>query len=209
MKNISIGFAVFGALFTIVGCSSTPRSTVPVDPFSSLTTGNDRFLHQAFHDLSAGQNPKAVVISCSDSRVAPEIIFNQNAGDLFTIRSAGEALSNYDVASAEYAVEHLGTKLIIVMGHSSCGAVKTAVTTPVGQSAGSKNLDQLVAKLRPQLGQYDANDGELIQAAKNNVDATANDLIARSEILKKDLDENKIEIKHALYHLKNGQVDIW
>lgn len=89
--------------------------------------------------LSTGQAPQAIVLSCSDSRVAPEIVFDQKLGEMFTVRSAGEALSSQAIASIEFAIAKLGSKLIVVMGHTKCGAIKAAVDTLSGGSAGSEN----------------------------------------------------------------------
>ena len=99
----------------------------------SLKEGNERFVAGALtpkddyatlrEQLSAGQQPFAVVLCCSDSRVAPEIIFDQKLGDLFVIRNAGNVVDEDVLGSIEYAVEHLGTQLVVVLGHSSCGAV--------------------------------------------------------------------------------------
>lgn len=104
-----------------------------LDPFEELVAGNLRFIedhpvhpHQnlaRLHELEAGQHPIAVVISCSDSRVPPELIFDQGLGDLFVIRNAGNIVDDYELGSVEYAVEHLHTKLVVVMGHESCGAI--------------------------------------------------------------------------------------
>ena len=98
-----------------------------------LKSGNARFISGALtpkddysalrEKLSAGQHPFAVVLCCSDSRVAPEIIFDQKLGDLFVIRNAGNVIDKHVLGSIEYAVEHLGTSLVVVMGHSCCGAV--------------------------------------------------------------------------------------
>jgi carbonic anhydrase len=112
-------------------------------PIERLISGNKRFLneklihpHQNKKTLLENQNaqhPFAVILTCSDSRVAPEILFDQGIGDLFVIRNAGNLISNIDMGSIEYAVEHLDAKLIIVLGHTECGAIKAYV--------GDKNND--------------------------------------------------------------------
>ena len=103
------------------------------DPLTTLKKGNERFvsgkllhIHQdsvKIKELIAGQDPKAVIVGCSDSRVSPEILFDQGMGDLFVIRTAGNVMSDYELGSIEYATEHLHTKLVVVMGHTHCGAI--------------------------------------------------------------------------------------
>ena len=120
---------------------------------SELNTGNKQYLSgEADMDVSAslrdqltnGQKPHTVVITCSDSRVPPELIFNADLGELFTIRTAGNVVGDYEVGSVEYAVDHLGSQLVLVMGHSSCGAVGAAVE---GHASG--NVASIVNKPPP------------------------------------------------------------
>ena len=99
-----------------------------------LQEGNQRFVeNQSMHnqkacdDLVAGQNPSAVILGCADSRVPPELIFDQGLGDLFVIRVAGNVVTPTQLGSIEYAVEHLGTEVVVVLGHSGCGAVKATL----------------------------------------------------------------------------------
>lgn len=104
--------------------------------------------------LSQGQRPHTVVLSCSDSRVPPEVVFDQRLGEIFTVRVAGQVLSSSTIGSIEYAVEHLGSNLILVMGHSSCGAVKAAHGTLQGGDAGSPALNLLVKNIHPRISSY-------------------------------------------------------
>lgn len=103
------------------------------DPLHRLIEGNDRYQHdhpahpdqslERMKALKEGQHPFAVVVSCSDSRVPPELIFDQGLGDIFVIRTAGNVIGDYELGSIEYAVEHLGVRLVVVMGHENCGAI--------------------------------------------------------------------------------------
>ena len=123
----------------------------------SLKEGNERFVAGALtpkddyatlrEQLSAGQQPFAVVLCCSDSRVAPEIIFDQKLGDLFVIRNAGNVVDKHVLGSIEYAVEHLGTPLVVVMGHSSCGAV---TATRMGEAL-PDNIMALAKHIKPSI----------------------------------------------------------
>jgi carbonic anhydrase len=131
-------------IFSVFGCKKQDEKKVNSNKqdhnltcLEQLTAGNERFLNEktihphqnktAVIDNQNGQKPFAVIITCSDSRVSPEIIFDQGLGDLFVIRNAGNLISNIDMGSIEYAVEHLDAKLIVVLGHTECGAVKAYI----------------------------------------------------------------------------------
>lgn len=139
MKNRIIVLALL--LATIVSCKKETTPEVVTDknetPIEKLISGNKRFIdektihpHQNKKTVLANQDaqhPFAVVLTCSDSRVSPEILFDQGIGDLFVIRNAGNLISDIDMGSIEYAVEHLDAKLIVVLGHTECGAIKAYV----------------------------------------------------------------------------------
>ena len=139
-------FLILLILLTIIGCTKEDKSNADQKNKTSLEKlidGNQRFLNEkTIHphqnkksvlDNQNSQHPFAVIVTCSDSRVAPEILFDQGIGDLFVIRNAGNLISDIDMGSIEYAVEHLHTKLIVVLGHTECGAIKAYV--------GDKNND--------------------------------------------------------------------
>ena len=139
MKNRILALAL--VLATTLSCKKEATSAVVTDknetPIEKLISGNKRFIEEkTIHphqnkktvlDNQNAQHPFAVVLTCSDSRVAPEILFDQGIGDIFVIRNAGNLISDIDMGSIEYAVEHLDTKLIIVLGHTECGAIKAYV----------------------------------------------------------------------------------
>lgn len=186
-----------------------------------LQNGNVRYLKRAFRAdgrgaedrkrLSTGQKPHAIVLSCSDSRVPPEIVFDQALGEIFVIRVAGEALDSSVVASIEYAIEHLGSRLLVVMGHSQCGAVKAALATKEGESAGSSDLDRLVGDIRPRLKtvakEKPSTNFEVESAV--NADGVARDLLKRSEIIRKKVEAGSLLIKTALYRIDTGKVSFY
>lgn len=141
--------AVIIITFFTVSCKNNDREITTtaaanqnLTPIEQLTTGNQRFLdeksihpHQNKESVlknQDGQKPFAVIITCSDSRVSPEIIFDQGIGDLFVIRNAGNLISDIDMGSIEYAVEHLGTKLVVILGHTECGAIKAYINDKNG-----------------------------------------------------------------------------
>lgn len=139
MKNRILALALL--LATTISCKKEATSAVVTDknetPIEKLISGNKRFIEEkTIHphqnkktvlDNQNAQHPFAVVLTCSDSRVAPEILFDQGIGDIFVIRNAGNLISDIDMGSIEYAVEHLDTKLIVVLGHTECGAIKAYV----------------------------------------------------------------------------------
>ncbi len=184
-----------------------------------LINGNKRFTHKTVRkdgiskreiaSLSSGQKPHAIVLSCSDSRVPPEIVFDQKLGEIFVVRTAGQSLDSSAIASIEYAVSHLGSNLIVVMGHESCGAVKAALSTLNGGDAGSPSLNKLVADLHPRLARFSripASKGVLAESW-SNVEGVTNDLAARSEIIQKAMESGELKIEKALYHLSSGEVE--
>jgi carbonic anhydrase len=186
-----------------------------------LTNGNSRYVKKHFRAdgrmpadrqrLLAGQKPHAIVLSCSDSRVPPEIVFDQALGEIFVVRVAGEALDSSVIASIEYAVEHFDTHLLVVMGHTQCGAVEAALTTKDGTSAGSEAMDKLLADIKPRLKSVmsQAPSHNLEIESTLNADGAARDLVKRSEILRKKVEAGELVIKPALYRLDSGKVSFY
>lgn len=198
------------------------RQSGPVSAEKALTVmkkGNERFLtnhlrkdgtdQKTIKRLAEGQKPHTIVLSCSDSRVPPEVVFDQKLGEIFTIRTAGQALDFSAIASIEYAVAHLGTNLIVIMGHESCGAVKAALDTLKGGDAGSVSLNKLVGDLHPRLKRFSElsrTDGVIVESWIN-VEGVATDLMDRSEMIRKLVESGDIRIQKALYHLSSGTVE--
>lgn len=187
-----------------------------------IQSGNKRFVEGRLNNsnqdkatrekLVSGQQPPVIVLSCSDSRVPPEKIFDQGLGQIFTIRIAGHVLNAEAIASIEYAVEHLGAKALVVMGHDSCGAVKAALTTPNGKSAGSPSLDQLIAKIKPGIAAFkniSSDDKTLEGPVKANVTATVKELIKKSKIVRQAFEANHLTLAQGIYHLASGEVEFW
>jgi carbonic anhydrase len=159
--------------------------------------------------LVLGQKPYAIVLSCSDSRVPPEIVFDQKLGEIFVVRTAGQSLDYSAIASIEYAVSHLGSNLIVIMGHESCGAVKAALATLKGEDTGSPWLNSLVHDLHPHLKRFSElyqTDGVVVESWAN-IEGVAHDLLERSEIVKHLVQSGEVRIENALYHLGSGEVE--
>lgn len=167
---------------------------------------NPRELVQLRHTLAQGQHPKVIVLACSDSRVAPELLFDMTLGDLFVIRAAGNIADPIELGSMEYAVEHLGSTLLVVLGHEKCGAVTAACS---GEKMPTPNLQAIVDKIDPAVTQartYTKADGLLDAAILENVHQSARDVLANSEALRHAFEQGKLSVIEAVYKLDAGEV---
>ncbi len=167
---------------------------------SEAVRSPERRLH-----LASGQRPRAGVLACSDSRVPPEILFDQGLGDIFVVRNAGNIASVEAIGSLEYAVAHLGIPLIIVLGHSGCGAVQSALCDdPI-----SPFLRSLVAAIRPSVEATASMAGDLCDhAAQYHAGRTATILSACSPALRHPCDDGRLTILAAYYRQESGDVTI-
>lgn len=171
-----------------------------------LQTNDDAELRQ---DLAEnGQHPYAVIITCSDSRVVPERVFNAGFGEIFTIRTAGNVVSAFEIGSAEYGVEHLGAPLIVVMGHTRCGAVTAALEAEPGEAADDSIAD-IVDEILPSVAEAEVEGADeatlLDEAILNNVSHSIEKL-RTSEILRTFEAEGKLRIVGAIYNIETGEV---
>lgn len=183
--------------------------------WDSLMAGNRRFvagkprardLVSLRQKLVSGQSPEAIILSCSDSRVGPELIFDQSLGDIFVVRTAGNVADAISLGSIEYAVEHLHSTVLVVLGHQKCGAVNAACS---GEKMPSPNLDAIVEKISPAVNQaktYAKADDLVESAIKENVHRSAMDLVANSEIIRSAVKSGKLSVIEAEYGLESGQV---
>ena len=196
------------------GMTRTPETV-----WKHLLDGNHRFVEgQSAHPnqdpsrrekLTAGQNPAVVVLSCSDSRVPVEIIFDQGLGDIFVIRTAGHITDLSVLASLEFAVDSLGVSLVVVLGHESCGAVKAAHSALEGGALPGGFQRVLVEKVTPSLlaarkdGQNDIQDLE-----RRHVREIVNHIIDRSPEIKTRLNHGKVGVVGMRYHLGDGRAEV-
>jgi carbonic anhydrase len=182
-------------------------------PLQALIDGNQRFasghpLHQnqdaqRRSDVAGGQHPFAIVVGCSDSRVPPEIIFDQGLGDLFVVRVAGNIVNDQALGSIEYAVEHLGAHVIVVLGHDGCGAVKAAVDG--GDMPG--HLGSVTAAIAPAVETARHDPGDLLDNAINeNVLRVVNQIKTSEPILSHDVEAGNLTVVGARYELSSGTV---
>ena len=150
--------------------------------------------------LKNGQNPYAVIVSCSDSRVTPTTVFNAGLGELFDIRLAGNVVDDDALGSIEYAVEHLNTPLIVVMGHQSCGAVTATYNEVVKGEKVSGNMESFVKKITPSVNK----NGTIDYAIHTNIDMVVKE-ISEDKGIKTLIDQGKVKVVGAYYDL-NGNV---
>lgn len=153
-------------------------------------------------ELTKGQSPYAIVLSCADSRVVPELAFDSGLGELFTVRVAGNVANSSSIASMEYAVAHLGSEVIVVMGHESCGAVTAAMN---GGDNGY-NLNHLLSHIAPAIA-ASSKDAPVNDVVKKNAQLTAEELKTRSTIIREAVESGKVKIVPAYYNLDSGKVD--
>ncbi|MDT0676430.1 carbonic anhydrase [Autumnicola musiva] len=177
-----------------------------------LKKGNERFTadnkegklqdKSRREELTKGQSPYAIVLSCADSRVVPELAFDSGLGELFTVRVAGNVANSSSIASMEYAVAHLNTEIIVVMGHESCGAVTAALS---GGDNGY-NLNHLLSHIAPAIS-ASGKDAPVNDVVKKNAQLTAEELKTRSTIIREAAESGKVKIVPAYYNLDSGKVD--
>jgi len=184
------------------------------DPIELLLEGNKRYVEgKSIHpnqgsskrtELSSGQKPFAVILGCSDSRVPPEILFDQGIGDLFVIRVAGNIVDDVVLGSIEYAVEHLGTKLVVILGHSKCGAVKATVKG--GEAHG--HIWSIANIIMPAVEKARGQQGDIVEnAIKNNMEMTIEKIKSSEPILTKAVKEGRVKVIGAYYDIESGVVE--
>jgi carbonic anhydrase len=185
--------------------------------FVSNVRGAEAFLNQARRaELSASQAPFAIILGCSDSRVPAEIVFDQGLGDLFVIRVAGNIVAPSQVGSVEFAAERFGTRLVVVLGHSRCGAILATLEELRRPSENqSRNLKSIVDRVRPSVeGLLETDlrrdmDALINQAVRLNIRASTNHLRHGSEILEQLIKDDGLLIVGAEYSLETGVVEFF
>ena len=179
-----------------------------------LKEGNKRFVSDKLEgnlqnssrreNLTVGQDPYAIILSCADSRVVPELAFDTGLGELFVVRVAGNIANTSSIVSIEYAVAHIGSPVIVVMGHESCGAVTAAVQ---GGDNGY-NLNHLLGQIYPAVIASKEN-ADLSEIIIKNAEFSVAEMKNRSAIISDAIDNGKLTIVSAYYHLDTGVVDFF
>lgn len=185
--------------------------------FVSDARGGDSLTSQARrNELTAGQEPFAIILGCSDSRVPAEIVFDQGLGDLFVIRVAGNIVASSQVGSVEFAAAQYGTRLVVVLGHSQCGAILATLEQLQQQKDHqSRNLRSIVDRIRPSVeallatGSSHDHDALVRDAVRANIRESANHLRHGSEVLEQMIRNDALLVVGAEYSLETGVVDFF
>lgn len=197
------------------GHGDTGEGVSPEDVLKRLMEGNRRFALDApvgpdrsqNHrlEIAEGQKPFAIIVTCSDSRLPPELIFDQGFGDVFVVRSAGNVVDDVALGSIEYALDHLGVKLIVVLGHTRCGAVKA--TLEGGELTG--HLPAIAALIVPAVEKARAKSGDLMpNAVRANVKMVAQKIVNAAPGLAEKVEDGEIGVIGGVYDLESGKVEL-
>lgn len=188
----------------------------PYQGYEILVEGNNRFVQnlktdhdhlELINQTREGQYPFAVILSCMDSRTSVELIFDQGLGDLFSIRVAGNIVNNDILASIEYAVKYVGSKVLMVLGHTECGAIKSAQ-----QGVTDGHITSLLQRIQPSMTKALLQDGRYLfhdRVAYANVENSLEEILRGSEIVREMFEQGKIGIVGGVYNIENGQVDFF
>lgn len=224
-KTLSLLFFFFFSFFPILFADELRLvDSLQTQFIDKLQEGNGHFIQGKLvnvgqnlvskrEKLANEQKPFAIVLSCSDSRVAPEMIFDQGLGDLFVIRVAGNVLNSDNIASIEYAVKKLEAHLIIVMGHDSCGAIQSAINSSNSSTVISPALERLNSSIRKNIligeGSLDnsASGNGYYQAAFANARGVIKSLLKESQLLESQFERKRIVIVPAIYSIESGRVE--
>ncbi|MGA8574633.1 MAG: carbonic anhydrase [Candidatus Cybelea sp.] len=217
--------AAMGAGLTESALAAAPAGSAPAGPLPSperllgqLMAGNKRFVNNDFPDqsrvaikrelLESSQAPYAAILGCSDSRVIPNLIFVQGLGDLFVARVAGNFPDDLVTASLEYAIEHLGTRLVMVLGHQNCGAVKAVYSAVKDGTTLPPHLSTIQHLIAPGISSVVKARGSMMDATEANVRAAMKDLRADSPTLASAEKSGRIMITGGVYLLASGAVKL-
>ncbi|MCW3073108.1 MAG: Carbonic anhydrase [Flaviaesturariibacter sp.] len=193
------------------------ENLTPYQGYELLKEGNKRFINnlKADHDhlelinqTREGQYPFAVILSCMDSRTSVELIFDQGLGDLFSIRVAGNIVNNDIIGSIEYAVKYVGTKVLMVLGHTECGAINSAK-----QGVKDGHITELLSHIQPSISRamlkHDADHSFSDNVAYANVENSLEQILNRSDIIKDMFSKGQIGIVGGVYNIESGEVDFF
>lgn len=193
------------------------QNLAPYQAYEILVEGNKRFINnlksdrdhlEMINETREGQYPFAVILSCMDSRTSVELIFDQGLGDLFSIRVAGNIVNNDILASIEYAIKYVGSKVLMVLGHTECGAIYSA---KAGVTDG--HITDLLKRIQPSISKALLKDEQdhlfNDNVAYANVENSLEEILTRSIIVKEMFAKGEIGIVGGVYNIENGQVDFF
>lgn len=213
MKRHHILTTVVASIFaagTVLLAEESIKSVSPDEALSRLQAGNQRFasskvtegkpVAERRAETAQSQHPFAIVLGCADSRTSPELVFDQNVGDLFVVRTAGNLVDDHALGSIEYAVEHLGARLIVVLGHERCGAVKAALASPTAPG----HINSLVHDIQPAVQAVKGKTGDALDLT---VQENAEEVAAK---IRKEADfgelAKSVRVVVGVYDLDTGKV---
>jgi carbonic anhydrase len=215
MKKNERYLIILSTCLIFIGLNSASYSQVlPNDALKRLQEGNNRFIEgksirprqdiNRIKEVATGQKPFAIVVGCSDSRVPNEIIFDQGLGDLFIVRTAGQVSAAASWGSIEFAEEVLGAKLIVVLGHTKCGAVAAAVNVPEVPG----HIVTLINAIKPAAAKVKGMPGDPVEnAIRENVRMEVAQLRELEPVLAKRVREGSVKIVGGVYNLETGKVE--
>jgi len=210
----------FMVLLVFFGCATAQPPATPSQPapaeWTKLVLGNQKFqgnsitfdrLIRLRGGLANGQSPPVTILSCSDSRVPPELVFKQDLGEIFLVRSAGNVTDRLGIASIEYALEHRYTRLLVILAHQKCGAIEEAIKD---ETPDSRNLAALVRKIRESFEGPCEKEKDACWERRTHQNAlyTVDDLKKESDIIRKAIDEQKLPVVVVFYKL-DGTLTVW
>lgn len=227
IKQIIFIVLIAPLLFTAMRCTEANSNNnyqkhkivSATDVLKELVEGNERFLEnhplhpdqtmEVIRNLKKGQHPFVTVVTCSDSRVPPELIFDQGLGDIFVIRNAGNIISDYELGSIEYAVEHLKTPLILVLGHTQCGAVKAFIEHK--NDSIPNHIQKIVDYIKSETEQLSISESDsnyYEEAVQQNVFHGVHSIKKSEPYLVKMVLEKKVVVKGAVFNLETGKIEL-
>ena len=217
LSGIGVAASVAIQPSTAAAAAALPRKT-GLEALQELRAGYRRYkagrsVHTDYREqraaTAAAQHPFAILLSCSDSRVPPEILFDQGIGDLFVIRVAGNVADAVGVGSIEYAVAHFACPLVVVLGHTSCGAVQAAVDALEHHEPAPGSIETIVQEIMPAANAVRGEAGDIyLNATKANALGVAAKLRAREPILADAIRKKTLTVAAALYSVKTGSVTV-
>ncbi|MDR7276742.1 carbonic anhydrase [Catenuloplanes atrovinosus] len=216
--SVAAGALAIPAAASAAPASAEPAPTTPAAAVRRLLAGNHRFAtgharhpHQTLdrlREVATGQDPWAVVLGCADSRVSPELLFDEGIGDLFDNRVAGNIVDDLLLGSMEYAVEEFAPPLIVVLGHERCGAVSATINAINTGGEAPGHIASIVEALRPIVAPYAAAPDGVERGVQANVRAQAAAILSRSEIIREHVESGHGAVVGARYDLDTGVVTL-
>ncbi|MGO9644547.1 MAG: carbonic anhydrase [Candidatus Bathyarchaeia archaeon] len=216
--GFALGYATNSLILSQILPPTTPVPTTPDEALNNLMAGNARYMQGApIHpnqsaerqaEVAQGQQPWAAILGCIDSRVPPELVFDQGLGDLYVARTAGQVIDNYVIGSLEYAFK-TGAKLIMVLGHQSCGAVQSTIQVLQTNGSAPGQIAAIVEAIKPAVIAAQSQPGDLLENATTaNVMLEVEYLKSSSQIISNALDDGSIKLVGAEYDLHTGAVNL-